>query len=142
MHASYKQLITEHEAIEAAANGLLADIANAKTTSAQLAQQLDNLAVAVQEHVAVEVRIVSAFDKTHLAGPWIEAWQEGLGASECLKADWTRFLGAWDEADICDNRAGFDADAHAILGRLKNRVQLKTSAFYATALQTGAITLR
>lgn len=142
MHASYKQLITEHEAIEAAANGLLAEIDSARTTSAQLAQQLDNRAVAVEEHVAVEAGVVSAFEKTHLTGPWIEAWQEGLGAFECLKADWTRFLGAWDEANICDDRAGFGADAHVIFGRLKDRVQLETSAFYATALQTGAITLR
>jgi len=142
MQTSYKQLVTEHDAIEAAANALLAAVNKGFASSTDLAVQLNTLAVLVKDHVEREDMIIAGLDETQLSGPWIEAWREGADAFARLKSDWTRFLKTWNAEAIQDDRIGFTADAHAILDRLRDRVQLETRAFYATALQTGAIGLR
>lgn len=142
MQTSYKQLITEHDAIEAAANALLAAVDKGYASSTDLAVQLHTLAIVVEDHVEREDLIIAGLDETQLSGPWIEAWREGADAFVRLKSDWTKFLKAWNAEAIQDDRIGFKADAHTILGRLRDRVQLETRAFYATALQTGAIGIR
>ncbi|RZL23788.1 MAG: hypothetical protein EOP64_07700 [Sphingomonas sp.] len=142
MQTSFKQLITEHDAIEAVANALLAAVEKGDAGSVDLAVQLNTLAVLVKDHVEREDMIIADFNEAQLSGPWIEAWREGADAFAQLKAEWTRFLKTWNAEAIYNDRIGFTTDAHSILGRLRDRVQLETRTFYATALQTGAIGLR
>ena len=100
MQTSYKQLVTEHDAIEAAANALLAAVNKGFASSTDLAVQLNTLAVLVKDHVEREDMIIAGLDETQLSGPWIEAWREGADAFARLKSDWTRFLKTWNAEAI------------------------------------------
>lgn len=142
MKASYRQLLDEHRSIEQAADTLLLRVEDEQVGAAELAVQLDELARVVEDHVEVEEGVISTLDTDRLTGPWVETWVEGVTSFERLKADWLVFLKTWDRSAIERDRRGFGLAAHAILGRLRERVQAETRAFYATALQTGAIELR
>ena len=100
MQTSYKQLITEHDAIEAAANALLAAVDKGYASSTDLAVQLHTLAIVVEDHVEREDLIIAGLDETQLSGPWIEAWREGADAFVRLKSDWTLFLKTWNAEAI------------------------------------------
>lgn len=142
MKASYRQLMGEHEAIEESARSLLADLDDDRLGCAELATQLDELARTIEDHIEVEEGVVAGVDPNRLAGPWAAAWRDSLGEFDRLKADWLTFLDTWDRSAIARDRAGFRRAAEPILGRLRERLQIETQAFYATALQTGAIALR
>lgn len=142
MKASYRQLLDEHEAIERSACDLLADLDDTRSSAATLSSQLDDLARLVEDHIEVEDDIVGDFDAAALTGPWIATWVDGMAAFDRLKADWSVYLGTWDRAAIERNGLEFRTASQAILPRLRERIQKETTAFYATALQTGAIDLR
>lgn len=142
MKASYRQLMGEHEAIEDAACTLPVDLDDDGQNSDELAMQLDHLGITIEDHIGVEEGVVAGVDPDRLAGPWAAAWRDSLDDFNRLKADWLVFLDTWDRAAITRDRAGFRRAAEAILGRLRERLQVETQAFYATALQTGAIALR
>lgn len=142
MKASYRQMIDEHESIERHARQLLADIRDDGSPAKVLGSQLDALAHAVGDHIEVENEVVSSVDDAPKTGPWVETWIEGLTAFERLRSDWTAFLDRWDAEAIGQDRRTFQSDAEAILSRLSQRLQQETRAFYATALQHGALALR
>jgi hypothetical protein len=132
----------EHEAIEESARSLLDDLADDRLGSDELAAQFGELARTIEAHIDVEDGVVAGVDAARLAGPWATAWRDGLSDFDRLKADWIAFLGQWDRDAIARDRHGFRHAAEAILGRIRERLQVETQAFYATALQTGAIELR
>lgn len=142
LQASYRQLISEHEHIEACATALLADISDDTLPATDIAVQMSELATAVNVHIEVEEGIVSSVDHDRLTGPWTAAWVEGEAAFQRLRSDWIAFLDRWDAPSIDHDRAGFVRAAQAILGRLRDRLSIETRAFYATALQAGSIALR
>lgn len=142
MRVSYGQLIREHDAIDTAAAALLADLVDGRASSTELANDLQVLADTVEAHIEVEDGIVGGMDSNRLTGPWAAAWQEGQQAFEQLRSDWVVFLNRWDAASVDADRTSFADETREILGRLRERVQQETRAFYATALQTGAIELR
>lgn len=142
MKASYRQLLGEHEMIERAARDLLSDLGNDRADAASLSKQLDELARVVEGHIKVEDAVISDFDADRLTGPWTAAWVDGMAAFDRLKADWTIYLRVWDRAAIERDGNGFRSASETILPRLRERIQMETTAFYATALQTGAIELR
>lgn len=142
MKASYRQLIGEHEAIEEAARSLLTDLADDRLGSDELATQLEELARSIEDHIDVEDGVVAGVDAARLPGPWAAAWRDGLSDFNRLKEDWMAFLAKWDRNAVARDRHGFSQAAEAILGRIRERLQVETQAFYATALQTGAIGLR
>lgn len=69
MQTSYKQLITEHDAIEAAANALLAGLDKGYVSSADLAVQLNTLALVVEDHVEREDLIIAGPRRKATFGP-------------------------------------------------------------------------
>ena len=142
MRPSYRQLISDHEQIEAEANQILVSVRDKSISAFELAASLVSLAETVESHIAVETGVISTFDDSKLTGPWVEAWHDGLTAFERLRRDWIAFLYRWNGPAIKNDRQQFQISAEAILGRLRERVQLETRAFYATALQNGAIELR
>lgn len=142
MQASYSQLIADHDKIEASANLLLVDLEDDTLSPAELAAQVGELAFIVNEHIEVEDAILDGVDSAALAAPWTEAWREGEAAFLKLRTDWIAFLERWTASTIAADRAGFSEAATAILGRLRDRLAIETKAFYATALQTGGISLR
>ncbi len=142
MKASYRQLLDEHEMIECAAGALLNDVTDSRTDPAALSAQLSALARIVEDHITVEDDVIGGFDADQLAGPWTDAWVDGVAAFDRLKADWVLYLRAWNQAAIERDVTGFRAASEAILPRLRERIQIETTAFYAAALQTGAIELR
>lgn len=142
MRPGYRQLIEDHEAIEAAAIALLSDLKDPDVSAEALSLQLVDLARVVEDHIAVEGEVVNGVDPSRLNGPWVEAWHDGMAAFERLRRDWIAFIYRWSTSTIEGDRTGFQRDAEAILGSLRERVQLETRAFYATALQVGAVALR
>lgn len=141
MDTSYQRLIEEHEKIVDTAGHLLSCIADKSYEADELADKLDTLAGQVRDHLAVEDEII-AHDHGMMMGPWAETWQDGQNGVARLRKDWLAFLGVWDRRTIAENRRGFAEAADHLLGRLRERIQTETQAFYATALQRGAISLR
>lgn len=139
---SYHHLISEHDAIEAAAMQVIADLDGADTLDSIVYGSLDTLARLVRNHLAGEEDILTHLDQKHLTGPWVQAWMAAAKEFDALKADWLSFLDEWDLAAIERQRSSFATRARAILGRLNERVRFETSIFYAAALQSGAIRLK
>lgn len=142
MQLSYRQMIDDHEEIGRAADRLLRAATDPHVSAASIAGELTSLAGAIEEHIATESAVVSKVNADPLPEPWTLAWQDGWSAFERLRRDWTKFLYRWSRETIHQDRDGFADDAAAILGRLRERLQLETRAFYATALQVGALELR
>jgi len=88
MRTTYRQLISEHEKIEACAALRLVDVADDTIASAELAVQLGELADFVDEHIEVEDGTTRVVDPGRLSGPWSEAWAEGKTAFLRLRGDW------------------------------------------------------
>lgn len=139
---SYHQLITEHDAIEAAALQVIADLDGTGTLDRTVHDSLGALAKLVKHHIEGEEGILTHLDQKHLSGSWVQAWMAAARDFDELKADWLSFLGEWDLPAIERHRASFAARARSILNRLNERVRFETSIFYAAALQSGAIRLR
>ena len=133
------ELIADHEHIQKGADMLLAELAAPHVQCGRVAQELHELAVFVRDHIAVEDAIVSLCDQRPLPERWRKAWLDGRPTFELLRADWTDFLDAWSAEAVKHDLDGFRPVAVKVLGRLKERVKLETEAFYAVALQTGAI---
>lgn len=141
MSVSYQQLIDDHERIIDTANRLLSRIADKSYDADALADTLDKLAGQVRDHIAVEDAIIAS-DHGMLFGPWAATWEDGQHGVARLRQDWLTFIDTWNHGTIAENRRGFADAAGHLLGRLRERVQMETQAFYATALQTGVISLR
>ncbi|WP_242122098.1 hypothetical protein [Sphingomonas lacusdianchii] len=141
MDISYHRLIEDHEKIVDAAGHLPSCIADKSYEAEELAAKLDMLAGQVRDHLAVEDAIMVR-DHGKMMRPWAETCQDGPNGVARLRKDWLAFLDAWNRRTISENRRGFAEAADHLLGRLRERIQTETWAFYATGLQSGAISLR
>lgn len=142
MKVSYRQLLGEHDEIECAADAILTNLEGGRASPAELSAEVDELACLVEDHVELEVAVIDAVDQAALSPPWRTAWDESLATFDQLVADWMSFLATWTLAAIEHDMQGFRAAAEGILPRLRERIQLETKVFYATALQTSAIDYR
>lgn len=77
-----------------------------------------------------------------MTAPWQATWRDGAAAFERLRDDWVAYIGKWSAEEIGADRAGFATASHELLECLRRRIDQETRAFYATALQHGAIGLR
>lgn len=142
LNTSYRQLLDDHEKIERYARDLLGNLSGGTGSLETLALKLNDLASIVEEHIKVEDRIVRDLDSSQLGEHWLSTWVDGRAAFDQLKADWTVYLQIWDSIAIGQDQFGFKLASEIILPRLRERVQQETTALYAIALQTGAISLR
>lgn len=138
----YQNLIADHDRIDEAARALLGVLRISDTSHADVAYRLLDLATLVSEHLAIEASILIAIRGRDPAAPWKTTFERGLPALEALKSDWSRFLGEWNAEAIANDLPQFREEAETLLPRLRERNQRETQDLYATALQTGVITLR
>ena len=139
MKLQYIDLIDDHEEIAVGCAKLVAVVDDDGSTSVSIAEQLNDLALLVGDHVVVEAPLIKLLDNAALAGPWLEAWQRGRPAYLELKRDWQEFLGEWNQESIEIDRLTFRSHAHAMASRLDERITLESRIFYALALQKGGV---
>jgi iron-sulfur cluster repair protein YtfE (RIC family) len=132
---SYKQLVTEHDAIEHAADDVLRATLNQPIDRDTVSDKLGALATIVADHLAHEdVLLYPKLDK--VAGGRVS------DQLDVLREDWIVYLRDWTPECVAADSDTFIRETEKIIARLKSHVRMESDLLYATALQEGRIHLR
>lgn len=140
--ASSEQLAKEHGAIEQLAAGLVDMLDLPEPDPEATAAAFRVLATELHEHLAIEdsaiyPRLITAAD------PGAAATAERFNAElAALKQDWQAFRIEWSDEAIRDDWPIFLDEGHAMLKRIRARLQAENDLLYPVALQRSIIPLR
>lgn len=140
---SYRELIQEHDEIEAATRILIDEINSSNSSSfTAVVTRLSNLADLVSEHVAKENAVLTTAQGKAAIACWGHEWTLAADSFEQLRDKWMHFLMKWDEATIAAHWPEFRLEARSVMSHLQDQVLQETDLFYSSALREGTISLQ
>ena len=136
---NYRNLITEHEAVEAAAFVVVTmarpDVV--RTVDAKKALHLlDHL---LHDHLAGDGAAVYNTIPATQGGRHAETAERLRVELDRLRDDWEAYLCRWNPARIVRDWTGFALETAAMVGRVRERVAFETMILYSLALRLDAV---
>jgi iron-sulfur cluster repair protein YtfE (RIC family) len=139
---NFKLLIEEHDRIVIMAVEFERLVALAEPDMESLIALRARLSSEVVRHLAHEDAFIYPEMIEHGSERIARTARQFVEEFEDLRNDWVLFLEEWSTECIIGDWIGFREETHAIMRRLRFRVQQENEILYPMALQTGAIRLR
>ena len=136
---TYRKLIAEHDAIDAAAYVVLSLTRRDARRPVEAAKALEMLAQLLRDHLSGEDAVIYQTILASRGGRHADMAEQMQVELERLKDDWETYLYRWDAVRIDTEWNGFVRDTEAMLSRIRERVTMETMVLYSLALHLDVI---
>ncbi|MHA6722406.1 hemerythrin domain-containing protein [Sphingomonas sp. RS2018] len=136
---TYLRLIAEHNAIDAAADVVVALSKSTTPRPAEAAAALEVLAQLLRDHLSGEEDAIFHTLLAAKGGRHAET-AERMGIEfDRLKDDWGSYLYRWDGGSVVARWDEFATETQAMLGRIRERVMFETMMLYSLGVHLEVI---
>lgn len=139
---SVEQLIVEHEALEAIALQLEAEVRRAEPRLSTVLTLRARLSISLNAHLIGEDAAIYPMLAASAHAVAADTADSFVTELACLRVDWNAYLEEWGEDAIESDWTNFAQETVAMMGRLRARVARENACLIPAALQRSVVRLR